>query len=139
MRIEATSRPVTKDDEKKRDLAFEILRQSNTPIVDFAKLMVPASLTSIGVILALFKDWAGPHSGNSSLRLWVIGSCLLALASTLLFATAAYARRVRISLEDYEGVITEVLQAAEARRRLISVGLLLLSSSVFIAAVVLTL
>jgi hypothetical protein len=139
MRVEATSRPVTKDDEKKRDLAFEILRQSNTPIVDFAKLMVPTSLTAIGVILALFKDWTAPHAANSSVRPWVIVSCLLALASTLLFAAAAYARRVRISLVDYEDVFTEVLRAATSRQRLITAGMLLLGSAILIAAIVLTL
>jgi MFS family permease len=138
MRIEATSRPVTKDDEKKRDLAFEILRQSNVPSVDFAKLMVPTSLSTIGVTLALLKDWSSPDTSGPPGRAWVVTSCLLALASTLIFATAAYARRVRISLADYEDVINEVLRAAESRRRLITVGLLILVLSILLAALVLT-
>jgi hypothetical protein len=62
----------------------------------------------------------------------------LALASTLIFATAAYARRVRISLADYEDVINEVLRAAESRRRPITVGLLILVLSILLAALVLT-
>jgi hypothetical protein len=137
MRIEGSSRPVTKDDEKKQDFAIEILRQSNAPIVDFAKMMVPTSLTAVGAILALFQNWR-PHP-TSATRTWMICSCILALAAAPLFASAAYARRVRISPVDYEDVFTEVLRAAASRQRMISVGMALLGAAILIAAGVLTL
>jgi hypothetical protein len=127
---------MTRDDEKKQDFALEIVRQSNAPIIDFAKLMVPTSLTAVGAILALFQGWL-PHPSTTT-RAWMICSCILTLASSLLFAAAAYARRLRVSPADYEDVYTEVLRAATSRQRLISIGMALLSAAILIAAGVLT-
>jgi hypothetical protein len=128
----ATSHVASASDLRKRDLAWEVLRTSNEPVVGFAKLMVPTALSSVGAIVALAQA-AGRLTAPDMPHWLVLGACILCLLATLLFAVVVYARPVRVSADDYDNVLDELLEAAHARRRLTSTALAVHALGVLLA------
>ena len=115
-RVQGTSRPLSETDLHKRDLAWEIVRQSNEVVVGFAKLMVPTSLSALGVIVAIAGTrFAGAADGGK--RLLVGLSCLAVVFATVLFAHSIFARKLMISAEDYHDVLADISAITAARRR----------------------
>jgi hypothetical protein len=137
-RVSGTSRPLNDGDIRKRTLAWDIVRQSNDAVVGFARLMVPTSLSALGVIVAIsgsrFAD-----AGHSGQRLLIGLSCLAVVVATSLFAHSIFARRLTISAEDYQDVLDQVSAIIAARRRETSIALgvfiagLLMAASVFLS------
>jgi hypothetical protein len=130
--LRATSRPLRETDTRKRDLAWEILRGSNEPVVGFAKLMVPTALSAIGVIVGLAQA-GGRLATPGAPRALVLVGCLLILGAMLLFAGVVYARHVRVSPDDYEAVLEELMRAASARHWLTTTALGLLTAGIIVA------
>lgn len=132
-RVLGTSQPLSETDTRKRELAWEVLRSSNEPVLGFAKIMVPTSLSSIGAIIGLAQ--AGGRLVPGAPRSLVLAACCLNLLSMLLFAWVVYARPIRISPEDYDDVLDELLKAATARHRVTTAGLCLLTLGAGVAVV----
>jgi hypothetical protein len=130
VRVRATSSAETPADEMRRQLAWDVLRQSNEPVLAFSKLMVPTSLSAVGAIVAL-----GEYVRADS-TLVAVASVLMLLAA-LLFAHAVYTRPVRVSLDDYDDVVDELLVAARRRRQETTWALALLAAAVVVAVVAL--
>jgi hypothetical protein len=115
-RVQGTSRPLSETDLRKRDLAWEIVRQSNEVVVGFAKLMVPTSLSALGVIVAIAGTrFAGGTDGGK--RLLIGLSCLAVVLATVLFAHSIFARKLVVSAEDYQDVLADIGAITSARRR----------------------
>lgn len=135
-RIPATSQTVGQTDERKRDLAWDILRQSNNVVLDFAKMMVPTALAAVGVIVGLAKD-TGRSPAHGTTRDLIVVACVAVLISAMLFAHTVYARRVRVSVVDYDHVLDELMQKAVDRQREATLALALLAVGVLIAVLAL--
>jgi cytochrome c biogenesis protein CcdA len=130
VRVSATSSGETPVDAMKRQLAWDVLKQSNESVLGFSKLMVPTSLSAVGAIVAL-----GEYIGADSTLVGV--AAVLMLLAALLFAHSVYARPVRVSLDDYDDVVDELLETARRRRQETTWGLVLLAVAVVVAIVAL--
>jgi cytochrome c biogenesis protein CcdA len=130
VRVSATSSSETPVDEMKRQLAWDVLKQSNDSVLGFSKLMVPTSLSAVGAIVAL-----GEYIGADSTLVGV--AAVLMLLAALLFAHSVYARPVRVSLDDYDDVVDELVAAALRRRQETTWALALLAVAVVVAIVAL--
>lgn len=129
--VQGASQPLTETDARKRELAWQVLRTSNEPVLAFAKLMVPTSLSSVGAIIGLAQ--VGGRLASGTPRFLVLAACLLNLSSMLLFAWVVYARPIRVTAEDYDTVLDELLDAASARQRVTTAGLCLLTLGAVLA------
>ncbi|HSH81038.1 MAG TPA: hypothetical protein VLA19_21100 [Herpetosiphonaceae bacterium] len=116
---------------RKRELAWDVLRASNEPVVGFAKLMVPTALSSVGAIIALAQ--AGGRLVSGTPRSLILAACGLNLLAMLFFAWVVYARPIRVSAEDYDDVLEELLKAASTRQRVATAGLGLLTLGAVLA------
>ena len=130
VRVRASSSAETPVDAMKRQLAWDVLKQSNEPVLGFSKLMVPTSLSAVGAIVAL-----GEYIGADATLVGV--AAVLMLLAALLFAHSVYARPVRVSLDDYDDVVDELLAAARRRRQETTWALALLAVAVVVAIVAL--
>jgi hypothetical protein len=136
-RVQGTSRLLSETDLRKRDFAWDIVRDSNEVVVGFARLMVPTSLSALGVIVAIAgtRFAGGGHGGK---RLLIGLSCLAVVVATVLFAHSIFARRLMVSAEDYQDVLAEIGAITSARRRETSIAFgvfvagLLAAASVFL-------
>ena len=136
--VQGTSRPLTELDDRKRDLAWDIVRQSNEVVVGFARLMVPTSLSALGVIVAIAGTrFAG--AGDAGKRVLIGLSCLAVVVATGLFTHSIFARRLMVSAEDYQDVLAEIGAITSARRRETGIAFgvfvagLLAAASIFLA------
>jgi hypothetical protein len=126
VRVQARSKPATRDDELKRELAWDLMKGSNEAVIAFAKLMVPTALSAVGAVIAL-AEYVGAEP------VLIAIACVLMLCAALLFGHAAYARLLRVSLDDYDDVASELLVVARARHRETTAGLGVLAVAVLVA------
>jgi hypothetical protein len=135
-RVAATSEAVGQADVRKRELAWDILRQSNQVVISFAQMMVPTALAAVGVIVALAED-TGRSTAHGLSGVLVVAASILVLVSAVMFAHTVYARRVLISEADYDRVLDELLVVATRRQREATVALGCLTAGVLIAVLAL--
>lgn len=132
--------PVGERDKENRALALELIKKSNETVTSFAKQMVTASLSAVGVILALAKYWGWEGGSGVTLpRIALAASCGLCLIAAVVFALALRARRIRVSLDDYSDAPAQILEVAHEREALASLGLGILAFAIVAAVLLLTL
>ena len=77
-RVSATSEAVGQDDMRKRELAWDILRQSNQVVISFAQMMVPTALAAVGAIVGLAKV-TGKSPAHGLSRVLILVASILVL------------------------------------------------------------
>jgi hypothetical protein len=135
----AESTPVTERDKENRALALELIKRSNETVTSFAKQMVTASLSAVGVILALAKFQGWEDYSYSLPRLALAASCGLCLVAAVVFALALRTRHIRVSVDDYADAPAQLLEVAHEREVLTTWGLIILSIAIVGAVFLLTL
>ena len=135
--IPAESSARTDDDAQKQDLVKELVQSQNKVLIDFAKHLVTASFSAIGVVLALKDKWIGPSSMIGAK--WLLGIAIALFMVSGVIATIAVGAFVhRVSLADYADVEIELHRVATRRYRLTRLSFaLLLIATVLVATVAL--
>jgi hypothetical protein len=114
--IEGESLPVLDDDIRMRGFVTELVLSENKLIADFAKHIVTVGFSAVGVILALKDKWLAGSPGTAST--WLGIAIALLLIASLVSSIAIKPLRLRVSMDDYGEVESELSRIGRLRYRL---------------------